>query len=219
MAQLVERLEESRFLAVVGPSGSGKSSVVGAGSSRRCEPARCPAPRPGSSPSWTPGSYPLEELEAALLRIAVNPPASLLEQLVADDRGLLRAVKRALPPGRSELLLIVDQLEELFTLVEDERVRAQVCDDRAGRARPRSRLRVIVTLRADFYDRPLLYRGFAELVRDGVGHRAAALARGDRAGGLGPARGVGVELGQGLLAEIVADVLDEPVRYRCSSTR
>ena len=39
----------------------------------------------------------LEELEAALLRIAVNPPESLLGQLREDERGLARAVKRVLP--------------------------------------------------------------------------------------------------------------------------
>ena len=67
-----------------------------------------------------PGAYPLEELEAALLRIAANPPASLKEQLDADELGLLRAVKRVLPDDGSELLLVVDQLEEVFTLVEGE---------------------------------------------------------------------------------------------------
>ena len=46
-----------------------------------------------------PGTHPLEELEAALLRIAVNPPTSLLEQLEKDDRGLVRALKTRLAPG------------------------------------------------------------------------------------------------------------------------
>ena len=209
--QLVERLRESRFVAVVGPSGSGKSSVVRAG----VVPALRAGALPGSD-TWlladsTPGAYPLEELEAVLLRIAVNPPPSLIEQLAADDRGLLRVVKRVLPPGRSELLLIVDQLEELFTLVKDESVHAQVLwmIERAVRD-PASRLRVIVTLRADFYDRPLLYRGFAELLRDGVVTVAPLSPEEIERAVSGPARGAGVELEQGLLAEIVADVLDEP---------
>jgi WD40 repeat protein/DNA-binding SARP family transcriptional activator len=211
VAQLVEQLAESRFVAVVGPSGSGKSSVVQAG--------LVPALRAGSLPgsaTWqlaqiTPGSYPLEELEAVLLRIAVNPPASLLEQLAADERGLLRAVKRVLPSDRSQLLLIVDQLEELFTLVDDEGVRVQILAmiERAVRDAG-SRLRVIVTLRADFYDRPLLYRGFAELMKDGVLTVAPLSPDEIERAVSGPARGAGVELEEGLLAEIVADVLDEP---------
>src|SRR5262249_10504046 len=67
---LVARLSTERFVAVVGPSGSGKSSVVLAG--------LVPAVRAGAIPGsarWrivvtTPGAYPLEELEAALLRTA-----------------------------------------------------------------------------------------------------------------------------------------------------
>lgn len=81
-----------RFAAVIGPSGSGKSSVVKAG----LLPALRRGGLPGSD-NWfivdlTPGSHPWEEVEAALLRVAVNPPDSLLAQLQADNRGLLRAV-------------------------------------------------------------------------------------------------------------------------------
>src|SRR3954454_3930600 len=168
--ELVERVRDSRFLAVVGPSGSGKSSVVRAG--------LVPALRAGALPGserWQvvemfPGAYPLEELEAALLRVAANPPASLLEQLESDDdRGLIRAVNRILPADGQELLLVIDQLEEVFTLVLDEerRMRFLAVVERAA-TESQGRLRVVTTLRADFYDRPLLYSGFAELLRDYV---------------------------------------------------
>src|SRR5581483_10294582 len=178
-----------------------------------------PALRAGAIPGsadwpiavFTPGAYPLEELEAALLRVAVNPPPTLIEQLAEDDRGLLRAVKRVLPDGGSELLLVVDQLEEVFTLVDDEARRTHLLSsiERAVRD-PRSRLRVVTTLRADFYDRPLAYRGFAELLRDRVeivlplapDELERAIAR--------PAASVGVKLEEGLLTRIVTDVVDEP---------
>ncbi len=65
-----------------------------------------------------PGGHPLEELELAILRVAVTQPPSLLGQIKEDTRGTLRAVRRVLPEG-SQLLLVVDQLEELFTLVRD----------------------------------------------------------------------------------------------------
>ncbi len=67
-----------------------------------------------------PGRRPLEELEAALARVAVDPRTSLIEGLERDERGLARAVDAILPGDDSELLLLVDQFEELFTLVEDE---------------------------------------------------------------------------------------------------
>src|SRR5438094_28539 len=82
--------------------------------------------------------------------------ASLLEQLQVDERGLARAVKRVLPAdGETELVLIIDQFEELFTLTTDETLRTHVLQSlRAAVLDPHSRLRVIVTLRADFTDRP-----------------------------------------------------------------
>ena len=208
---LVDRLATTRFLAVVGPSGSGKSSVVRAG--------LVPALRRGAldgSERWRvvqmfPGAYPLEELEAALLRVADAPPSSLIEQLEEGERGLVRALKRILPDDGTELVLVLDQLEEVFTLVEDEQQRVHFLAvlERAV-ADPKSRLRVVTTLRADFYDRPLLYSGFAELLRDYVealvpltpDEFERAIAR--------PSERAGATFEPGLLAEMVADVANEP---------
>jgi WD40 repeat protein/DNA-binding SARP family transcriptional activator/energy-coupling factor transporter ATP-binding protein EcfA2 len=209
--RLVERLEEERFVAVVGPSGSGKSSLMLAG----LLPALRRGALPGSE-AWriaemAPGEYPLEELEATLLRVAVNPPVTLMEQLEGDERGLCRAVKRVLPADASELVLVVDQLEELFTLVAGEERRSQFLTLLARAANdPRSRLRVVVTLRADFYDRPLRYREFAELLRDHLLSLTPLSPEEIERAISAPAAAVGVLLEPGLLAEIVADVLDEP---------
>ena len=160
--------ELARFLAIVGPSGSGKSSVVKAG--------LLPALRDGGVPgseNWfmvdmMPGTHPLEELEAALLRVAVNPPDSLLAQLRDDERGLIRASKRILPTDdHTELLLVIDQFEELFTLVENEADRSHFLGSLVTAVvDPRSRIRIIITLRADFTDRPLRYVDFGELVHN-----------------------------------------------------
>jgi len=218
--QLVERLAATRFLAVVGPtrflavvgpSGSGKSSVVRAG----LVPALRKGALPGSE-NWHivqifPGAYPLEELEAALLKLAPDPPPSLIEQLSADERGLLRALKRILPDDQSEVVLFLDQLEEVFTLVEDEERRVHFLSilERAA-TDPHSRLRVVTTLRADFYDRPLLYSGFAELVRDYVEAVVPLTAEEFERAIMGPAERVGVSFEPGLLAEVVTDVANEP---------
>jgi WD40 repeat protein/DNA-binding SARP family transcriptional activator len=210
-AHLIDRLQSARFLAVVGPSGSGKSSVVRAG--------LVPALRRGSLPgsaSWrivdiVPGAYPLEELEAALLRVADSPPASLIEQLEGGERGLVRALKRILPRDDSELVLVLDQLEELFTLVEDDERRTHFLTiiERAV-ADPHSRLRVVTTLRADFYDRPLLYTGFAELMRDYVEAVVPLLPSEFGRAISGPGERVGAALEPGLLPELIADVANEP---------
>src|SRR5918992_1287907 len=144
LEQLVERLAGTRFLAVVGPSGSGKSSVVRAG--------LIPALRGGAiqgSERWRvvdmfPGLRPLDGLEAALLRSTPDPPASLLEQLERDEHGLHRAILRLLPSDGSELVLVIDQFEEIFTLVEDETVRTHFLGSLEAAVRdPHSRLRVV----------------------------------------------------------------------------
>jgi WD40 repeat protein len=158
-----------------------------------------------------PGAYPLEELEAALLRTADNAPAGLLEQLERDELGLLRAVKQLFDDEDSELVLVVDQLEEVFTLVEDEGRRMQFLSllEKAV-TDPHARLRVVVTLRADFYDRPLLYSGFAELLRDYVEALVPLKAEEFERAIAAPAERVGARFEPGLLSEIVTDVGNEP---------
>ena len=153
-----------RVSAVVGPSGSGKSSVVKAG----LIPALRGGDLPGSE-TWLvtemlPGTHPLEELELALLRIAINQPPSLLPQLREDERGLLRAARRVLPNDTGVLVLVIDQFEEVFTLVENELERRHFLNSiNIAATDARSPLRIIITLRADFYDRPLLYTEFGDL--------------------------------------------------------
>jgi WD40 repeat protein/DNA-binding SARP family transcriptional activator/tRNA A-37 threonylcarbamoyl transferase component Bud32 len=211
LARLAEPGRQARLLAVVGPSGSGKSSLVRAG----LLPALRDGAMPGSA-GWfvvelLPGAHPFEELEAALLRIAVNPPASLLRQLERDEHGLRWAAERVLPAGDAELLVVIDQFEELFTLVDDETRRARfLATLHAAATDSRSRVRVVLTLRADFYDRPLAYPGFGEL----LGARTQALTplsatELDQAV-REPAEQVGVALEPGLGAELVAEVQDQP---------
>jgi WD40 repeat protein/class 3 adenylate cyclase len=208
---LVARLAETRFLAVVGPSGSGKSSVVRAGLLPRLRQGALPGSEHWYVAEMFPGAYPLEELEAALLRVGDNVPTGLLEQLEKDERGLVRAVKQLVVDEESELVLVVDQLEEAFTLVEDEDRRTQFLAllERAV-TDPHARLRVVVTLRADFYDRPLLYSGFAELLRDYVEALVPLKAEEFERAIAGPAERVGAKFEPGLLSELVSDVSNEP---------
>jgi WD40 repeat protein/DNA-binding SARP family transcriptional activator/tRNA A-37 threonylcarbamoyl transferase component Bud32 len=211
LARMAEPGQQARLLAVVGPSGSGKSSLVRAG----LLPALRDGALPGSA-GWfvvemVPGAHPFEELEAALLRIAVNPPTSLLQQLGRDEHGLRWAAERILPAGDAELLLVIDQFEELFTLVEDEARRAGfLAALHAAVTDPGSRVRVVLTLRADFYDRPLAYPGFGEL----LGARTQALtplsATELEQAVCEPAEGAGVALEPGLVAQMVAEVQDQP---------
>jgi WD40 repeat protein/serine/threonine protein kinase len=202
----------TRFLAVVGPSGSGKSSVVKAG--------LIPALRAGTIPgseNWfvaemVPGVYPLEELEKALWPIAVDPPPSLVEPMRRDEQGLLRTIRRILPvTDGAELLLVIDQFEELFTLVDDERQRAHFVGSLlAAISNPHSPLRVIITLRADFFDRPLQIQPLGHWLKENTAVVLPMSAE-ELAGAIQkPARQLGIKMEEGLVASIVADVKDQP---------
>ena len=116
--ELLRRLGDGRFLAVVGTSGSGKSSLVRAG----LLPALYRGYLVGSTTHWRiavmrPGSAPIENLCAALAdRDALGPgdAARRLELLHSSSLGLVDVVRGAnLEPGES-LLIVADQFEELF---------------------------------------------------------------------------------------------------------
>jgi WD40 repeat protein len=195
----------------VGPSGSGKSSVVKAG----LVPALRQGEFPGSE-EWfvvemTPGSHPYEELEAALHQIAVEPSANLWQVMQDGERGLLRAVHLALPEADSQLLLIVDQFEELFTLCQDKGERDGFLTGLCAAANdPRGRVRVVITLRADYYDRPLQYPELGELIRHNT-EIVLPLSREELEQAIGgPAERAGLDLEPGLIPAISGDVRQEP---------
>jgi DNA-binding SARP family transcriptional activator len=213
--RLVERLSEehpyAHFLVVVGPSGSGKSSLVNAG----LIPALRTGALPGSN-EWfivkmTPGSHPFEELEINLLRIASSPSLSLMEQLRRDERGLLRAARLALPGDDCELLLVIDQFEELFTLVEDRAEMERFLDGLFIAATDRrSPLRVVITLRADFYDRPLMHDNFSALVQERTEVVVPMKVRELEKAVSSPARLVGVDVEPALVTALVLDGKEQP---------
>lgn len=214
VARLAHRLGECFFLAVIGPSGSGKSSLVRAG----LIPAlRRTADR--GAEGWLvatmfPGQDPLAELAAALEATlpsiqaeGVQQAAPLLDQLADEGADLLYLVERRLPP-ESMLLLLVDQFEELFNLVEDKVVRVRFISLLLGAASPR--LRVVVTLRADFYAAALRY---PELARSLQGCAEIVLplsSEGLRHAIIGPAERVGASVEPNLATALVTDAGREP---------
>ena len=212
--ELVSRLSgntiRSRGLVVVGPSGSGKSSVVRAG----LTPALRGGAVPGSS-DWfvttmVPGTDPFESLEAALLRIAVNPPASLLSQLRDGKRGILRAVRRCLDSDEGRALLVIDQFEEIFTGASAEDADAFLSALAVAVEDPTSPLRLVITLRADYYDRPLEHPAFARIVKEtAVDVTPLAGDELERAI-VEPARQLGVSFEAGLVARIAAETVAQP---------
>jgi WD40 repeat protein/tRNA A-37 threonylcarbamoyl transferase component Bud32 len=195
IAELVARLVGASFLGIVGPSGSGKSSVLRAG----LLPALAGGVLPGSE-RWRrvlmrPGERPLDELRRMLASGAIDPLAEALDALTADER----------------LLLAVDQLEELFTACRTEDERTGFADALArAAADPHRRAIVAVALRADFYGRFAAYPPLAELLGANhvlVGSMQASELR--RAVVL-PAGRVGLTVEAELADALVDDVEGEP---------
>ncbi|HRE48108.1 MAG TPA: protein kinase [Aggregatilineales bacterium] len=211
LGRLVEKHALVRFLAVVGPSGSGKSSVVKAG----VIPALRRNGLPGSG-RWfyaemMPGTQPLHELAAALLTVASIPQEieTLVSQFMADERGLLNAL-RDLSPGGNQVVLVIDQFEEAFTQARRDSEAGRFLDNIAAAINePNSRFWVVVTLRADFYDRPLLHPTFGTLMRERTEVVLPLSAEELGQAVTGPARRVGLTLEPGLVETIVSDVGDQ----------
>jgi WD40 repeat protein/tetratricopeptide (TPR) repeat protein len=158
--QLLDRLhglfggepKAPRWLALVGPSGAGKSSLARAGLIPGL--VRRPLPRAANVALLTPGAHPRESLAGVLARIVTSDPLEvatrfeLLETLMGSD-GLQRIAER-LPKG-DLLVVVVDQLEELYSLCDDARERGRFLDNLLHAARdPSGRVVIVTALRSDF---------------------------------------------------------------------
>ena len=120
--ELLDRLSGNRFLAVVGGSGSGKSSLVRAG----LLPALYRGYLLGTTSRWRvavmrPGSAPIDEMAAALTAKGVLSAdrADLRARLASSTLGFVSAVRAADLAAGESLLLVVDQFEELFRFASE----------------------------------------------------------------------------------------------------
>ena len=212
--RLLERLSRrgngARFVAVVGPSGSGKSSVVSAGLVAAIRGGAFPGSERWFVTDMHPGRHPFEELDAALMRVAVQPPAGLLARLESGPRGLVE-VTNAIVPNETELLLVVDQFEEAFTLTENEEERALLLESlRVATADPASRVNVVTTLRADFYDRPLRYPRMGPLLGSTTEVLSPLTPEELERAIVRPAERSGLAVDSALVPQIAADVAEQP---------
>ena len=211
MRRLQEPAPQSNFLAVIGPSGSGKSSLVKAGVLPALRSGRIPGSDDWFYAEMVPSQAPLEELSAALLSVSTADLPDMVDTLRNNADGLSLGVHQALPDKDSKLVLMLDQFEELFTQVEQESERQQFLDLILHAVNEDdSPVIIIATLRADFYDRPLLYQGFGELIR---ARTELVLPLNDeelKESIEGPAERVGAILEHGLVDLIIEDVREQP---------
>lgn len=212
--KLIARLTDgglfARFLAVVGPSGSGKSSVVKAGMIAALRRGALPGSEHWFIVEMTPRYQPFDELKTALLSVADRQEPDILATLLKDEQGLTRVV-RALFDENDELVLVIDQFEEIFTLLDDaKRVKHFLNLLYAAVTDPASRLRVIITLRADFYDQPLMHPHFCDLISDRTEIVPPMTAIELRHAIVTPLEQIQVSWEPELVTKMVAEVKDQP---------
>ncbi|MGB8362664.1 MAG: BTAD domain-containing putative transcriptional regulator, partial [Acidimicrobiia bacterium] len=198
VAEVLGRLEDGPgFVSIVGPSGSGKSSAARAG----VTPAL--RERGDAVIVFQPGGSPLWELAGALDRAGAGSRAALMRRFETDPGALAEVVTRP-------LVLVVDQFEELFTLAEadmavrfSELLATGIRDDGTP-------LRVVATLRADYYDKPLSLPALAGVFSDSVVSVKPMTAQEIERAVVEPAHAVGITVEPALLAQLISDMGDEP---------
>jgi hypothetical protein len=119
-----------RLLPILGPSGSGKSSLASAGLNPELARRPLPGLRTPRVGVLLPGAHPLGSLAGVLARIATNDPTPVAktrefteELLQCNAHGAYDGLRRnaeALPDiAVSPLIMLIDQCEELYSLCDD----------------------------------------------------------------------------------------------------
>lgn len=166
LEELAGRLERQRFVVVIGASGSGKSSLLRAGLVPRLREAE------GTTVVvLTPGARPLEECAVRLGAMAGLAPGALYGELRDDPENLGRVVRQITArdddTGDRELVLVVDQFEEVFTLCRDTAERDRFIEALVlAASAPGGRCRVALGARADFYAHCTHHAPLVEAMRD-----------------------------------------------------
>ena len=195
VGELAARTVQVGLLGVVGASGSGKSSVIGAGLLPSLGAGLLPGSEDWKQVSIRPGEHPMHALRAALSSGAEDP--------------IEAAVGALTPEGR--LVLMVDQFEETFTLCAEEAERSDFVAALTGAAkRWPENVAVILAIRADYYGHCAPYPDLAEALA--ANHvLVGPLTREElkRAIEL-PARRAGLRVESALADALVEEVSDEP---------
>lgn len=222
VAELQQALQEQTLVVViVGPSGSGKSSLIFAG--------LIPALR--STGDWLvvdyrPGKRPFHALAGALIPW-LEPELSETGRLV-EAQKLAQAVQRAeislqsvlerildRRPEVKQLLLFTDQFEELYSLCPQDDLQQPFIDlllqtAQQAAAPHRAPIRIMLTLRADFMSQALSYRPFADALQQAA-HMLGPMNRAElRLAVEKPAEKQGASFEQGLVERILDDVGEQP---------
>lgn len=226
--QLIEKLGQNRFLAIVGTSGSGKSSLVRAG----LLPALFGGMMPSAGSAWhvallRPGNDPVGNLAQALcsadafgsddadnrqLQVAITEATLRRGRL-----GLVEAVRQSNMPVTENLLVIADQFEELFRIEADARDDALENNKAAfvklllaAAAQPELPIYVALTMRSDYLGDCAQFQDLPEAINESQ-YLVPRMTRDQRREAVaGPVAVGGAEITPRLVNRLLNDVGDDP---------
>ncbi|HEY9604210.1 MAG TPA: caspase family protein [Allocoleopsis sp.] len=212
--QLLEKVREGNFLAVLGASGSGKSSVVRAGLLHQLKLGQ----RLGGSDQWVikifrPGEEPLKSLAMAFAKdenfntYVQTRFTNALNSINRGAEGLHSLVQTTARNRR--LVLVVDQFEEAFTLCQDETERQRFFECLLGALEiANNQLCVILTMRADFFGKCAEqdYGGLASKIQENLVTVTPMNRQQLEQAITEPAKKVGLEVQRELVAQMLEDV-------------
>jgi len=205
---LLDILSKNRFLAVIGASGSGKSSLVRAGvlpklsgitGGKRWDWLRFTPGGIGDDPFMALSSVLMPVLEKS--KLTTREIATQLQKRGNIDE--MAEKYRAQNPATGQLILFIDQFEELFTLVAD--CHRQRFINLLEKSVQSPYLRVILTVRADFHEHCLNYAALARLINTGAWHLASPDISALWQMIAEPAKSAGLQFESGLIEQILRD--------------
>lgn len=215
--QLIDRVRQGNFLALVGASGSGKSSVLRAGLLHQLKLGR----KLSGSDAWEvhvlmPGKHPLQNLALAFVNSGSAGPErgkqlAVAEELIGKGPTGLRQLVQAAPASR--VLLVIDQFEEAFTLCQNEAERQQFFHTLLdGLAQTGDKLSLILAMRADFFSKCLEqnYSGLAQQIQANLIAITPMSREELRQAIVEPARQTGLEVEPELVQQMLTDVEGAP---------
>lgn len=226
--ELVMRLAKTKFLAVVGSSGSGKSSLV------RCGllPSLYGGYMASAGSAWRvaifrPADDPIGNLAAALAQPEVlggdDAPMGMYQNIIEStlrrsQKGVVDAFQQKRLPDYENLLIIADQFEELFRFSSIEKKGDQTTSDAtnfvnlllAAAAEKAANVYVVLTMRSDFLGHCTEFRGLPEAINDGQ-YLIPRMTREERRAAItGPVAVGGADIAPRLITRLLNDVGDNP---------
>lgn len=220
--ECIRRLQEHRFLAVLGSSGSGKSSLVRAG----LLPALERGLLRGADERWRwvvmrPGPDPMAALATAVYQLRAGADAPVDQRVLADIEGTIRAsscgltdaVSKVLDNGRPNVLLVVDQFEELFRLGKEQQAPQRWRMERCAfvqailgaREAAGVPVYVVTTMRTDFLEDCTLYSGLPEALNIGQFLVPELTREQLESAVVEPVAKVGVNMSRALVRQVLSD--------------